>query len=195
VRACLRAFAGFPFYLTVSQLWSCGAAGTLAARGSAGVGCRDGGLASGELRSRFLTAQEMARANEHLAMFFYTSNTPPQRANNPHLKQLGALLGFKTPSPKELRGRLLKGARSSVEESLLTELDSTRYAITTDGWSKRTAIRGAALINVMLCPDDGPAVFWDVIDASGAIKDADYIVKIHKVSKHILQKERVLQQK
>lgn len=63
----------------------------------------------------------------------------------------------------------------------MASLQDARFAVVTDGWSKRTAERGFPLINVMLCPDDGPAVFWRVIDASGRIKDATHAVQLHKV--------------
>jgi hypothetical protein len=49
----------------------------------------------------------------------------------------------------------------------------------TDGWSKRTSDRGTPLINVIICPDDGPAVAWRVVDASGQIKDTEYVEQLH----------------
>jgi hypothetical protein len=67
-------------------------------------------------------------------------------------------------------------SRSSSVHSLL----NSRYAIVTDGWSKRAAQRGAALINVNICPDDGFAMFWKVVDTSGKIKENDYVVQLHK---------------
>jgi hypothetical protein len=47
-------------------------------------------------------------------------------------------------------------------------------------WSKRTAARGNPLINVMICPDDGPAVAWRIVDPSGQIKDTAYVAQLHR---------------
>ena len=41
-------------------------------------------------------------------------------------------------------------------------------------------MRGAPLINVNICPEDGPAVFWCVEDASGRIRDKGYVVQLHQ---------------
>jgi hypothetical protein len=62
----------------------------------------------------------------------------------------------------------------------MQSLEDTRYAIVPDGWSKRAAQRGTPLINVMVCPNDGPAVFWKVVNAEGQIKDAQYVFELHK---------------
>jgi hypothetical protein len=62
----------------------------------------------------------------------------------------------------------------------MQSLEDTRYAIVTDGWSKRAAQQGTPLIIVMVCPDDGSAVFWKVVNAEGQIKDAQYVFELHK---------------
>ncbi len=124
--------------------------------------------------------QRTAEAIEELSMYFYTSNTPIERVTNPHLKRSFALLGLALPEPRDLRGSLLDSAVHKVRVSTLEVLEGRRYAIVTDGWSKRTASRGTPLINVMLCPDDGPAVAWRVEDASGCIKNTDYVVQLHQ---------------
>jgi hypothetical protein len=66
-----------------------------------------------------------------------------------------------------------------VKSSVLKPLESTQYAIVTDGWSKRAAQRGTPLINPMVCPDDGPAVFWKVMNAPGQIQDAQYVYDLY----------------
>jgi hypothetical protein len=121
------------------------------------------------------------KAQHELAMFMYTSNTPAYRAENVHLKRAFACLGGTVPSPKQLRTSNLDDAEAYVRAATLESLKSARYAIVTDGWSKRTAVRGAPLINIMICPDDGPAVFWRVEDCSGKIKDADFVLQFHEV--------------
>jgi hypothetical protein len=50
----------------------------------------------------------------------------------------------------------------------------------TDGWSKRAAQRGTQLIDVVACPDDGPTVFWKVVNVAGQIKDAQYAFELHE---------------
>jgi hypothetical protein len=84
-----------------------------------------------------------ADALEELAMFFYTSNTPPERANNPHLKRCLALLGIKAPKREDLQVSYLQSARSKVQAATIQSLRGKRYAVVTDGWYKRTAARGA----------------------------------------------------
>ena len=63
----------------------------------------------------------------------------------------------------------------------MAELQYAHYAIVTDGWSKRTAARGTPLINIMIGPDDRPAVFWRVEDGSNAHKNSDWVVELHEV--------------
>jgi hypothetical protein len=62
----------------------------------------------------------------------------------------------------------------------IESLCGKRYAVVEDGWSERTAARGAPLINVNICPGDGEAVIWRREDASGRIKDARYVVELRK---------------
>lgn len=83
-------------------------------------------------------------------------------------------------SYSDVCGRLLDDARSEVKQSVLSDLEHCRYAIVTDGCSKRAAQRGTPLINCIVCPDDGPAVFWRVHNAAGWIKDANYVYALHQ---------------
>jgi hypothetical protein len=122
----------------------------------------------------------LREAQRELAMYSYTSNTPPERVQNPHLKRSFALLGADVPEPRDLRGSYLDAAAGDTKKSVLEAVRSKRYAIMTDGWSKRTAVHGAPLINVNICPEDAPAIFWRVEDASGRIKDKDYVVRLHQ---------------
>jgi hypothetical protein len=122
----------------------------------------------------------LREAQQELAMYFYTSNTPPERVRNPHLKRSFALLGADVPEPRDLRGSYLDAAAEDTKKSVLEAVSGKRYAIVTDGWSKRTAVRGAPLINVNICPEDAPAIFWRVEDASGRIKDKNYVVQLHQ---------------
>jgi hypothetical protein len=71
-------------------------------------------------------------------------------------------------------------ANTKIKMVRPNSLLNSRYAIFTDGWSKRTAQRHVLLINVNICPDDGPAMFWKVVDTSGKIKDKDFVVQLHK---------------
>jgi hypothetical protein len=121
----------------------------------------------------------MSAAVQALSMYFYTSNTPPERVSNPHLRKTFALIGAVVPEPRDIRGNLLDKAARSVKQSTLEYLMGKRFAIITDSWSKRTAARGTPLINVMVCPEDGPAVAWRVEDAAGKIKDTSYVAQLH----------------
>jgi hypothetical protein len=112
-------------------------------------------------------AKRINEAMHELAMNFFTSNTPPERVENVHLKKSFALLGSQTPSARDLRTGYLAAAHKHVEETSVNSLLNSRYAIVTDGRSKRTGQRGAPLININICPDDGPAMFWKVVDTSG----------------------------
>jgi hypothetical protein len=106
-----------------------------------------------------------------------TPTRNPQRASNPHLRKAFALLGAVVPEPRDIRGNLLDKAARSVKQSTLEYLMGKRFAIITNGWSKRTAARATPLINVMVCPDDGPAVAWRVEDASRKIKDTAHCTR------------------
>jgi hypothetical protein len=133
-----------------------------------------------KLDSFVVDQPRMAEAVEELAMYFYTSNTPPERASNKHLQKSFALLGAVIPEPRDFRGSLLDAATVKVKRSTLEALLGKRWVMITDGWSKRTADRGTPLINVMICPDDGPAVAWRVADASCQIKDTEYVAQLHR---------------
>ena len=85
--------------------------------------------------ARELCGKRLQEARDELAMFFYTSNTPPRRALNPHLHHSCALLGATVPG---LRGAYLNAATEIVKDSMLQSITGKRYAIVTDGWSKRT---------------------------------------------------------
>jgi hypothetical protein len=75
---------------------------------------------------------------------------------------------------------MLDKAYDGVKNSIMESLCGKRYAIVTDGWSRRTAVRGAPLININICVDDGPALFWRVEDSSGLIKGTQYVVSLHQ---------------
>jgi hypothetical protein len=126
-----------------------------------------------------ISADRQRQASRALAMMYYTTNTPPERVNSTYQQKYSAILGHKSPSAKDLRVYMLDDVYDTVKSSVMQSLEDTRYAIVTDGWSKRAAQRGT-LINVMVCPDDGPAVFWKVVNAEGQIKDAQYVFELHK---------------
>jgi hypothetical protein len=73
----------------------------------------------------------------------------------------------------------LGAAAEKVKDSIFQPISGERYAIVTDGWSKCTAVHGAPLINVNMCPQDAPAIFWRVDDASSRIKDKDNVSQLH----------------
>jgi hypothetical protein len=85
-----------------------------------------------------ISAERQRQANKALAMMYYTTNTPPERVNSTYQQKYSALLGHKSPSAKDLRGHLLDEAYNTVKSSVLKSLEG-RYAIVTDGWSKRAA--------------------------------------------------------
>jgi hypothetical protein len=122
----------------------------------------------------------LREAQQELAMHFYTSSTLPERVRKPHLKRSFALLGADVLEPRDLRGSYLDAAAGDTKKSVLEAVSSKRYAIVTDGWSKRTAVCGASLINVNIYPEDAPTIFWRFEDASGRIKDNAYVVRLHQ---------------
>lgn len=126
-----------------------------------------------------VTSERQREADAALAMLYYTTNTPPDRADSAAQRKYSALLGHKSPSANQIRGPLLDNAYSSVRQEVLKVLQNTRYAIVTDGWSKRAALRGAPLINVMICPDSRPAVFWKVVNVEGCIKNHKFVYDLH----------------
>jgi hypothetical protein len=117
------------------------------------------------------------QALESLAMFLFTSNSPPSRVEKSHLQRCFARLGVVSPSRKVMGASLLKECQSKCTVSLMR----SRYAVVTDGWTKRTAKRGTPLINVMVFPDDRPAVFLRVVDAGNQIKHKAFVVELHQV--------------
>ena len=68
-----------------------------------------------KLTTHVVEGDRRQAAIENLAMFFYTSCTPPERANNQYLQRAAALFGFTVPSPKELLGRTLHNMKAQVE--------------------------------------------------------------------------------
>ena len=89
-----------------------------------------------------ITALRQREADKALAMWYYTTNTPPERASSGYQKRYSAMLAHKSPSIKDLRGHLLDEAYATVSQSVLCDLAESKYAIVTDGCSKRAAQRG-----------------------------------------------------
>jgi hypothetical protein len=115
--------------------------------------------------------KRLLEAREELAMLFYTRTTLPHLELNLHLQRSYAPLGALIPDHRDCGGAYLDAASERGKDSILQSISGECYAIVTDGWSTRTAVRGALLMNVNICPKDGSAVLWRVEDASGRIKD------------------------
>jgi hypothetical protein len=64
----------------------------------------------------------LREAQRELAMYFYTSNTPPERVRNPHLKRSFALLGADVPEPRDLRGSYLDAAAGDTKIRVSSKL-------------------------------------------------------------------------
>lgn len=120
-------------------------------------------------------------AKRSCALYFFTSNTAFNQVKNPHLAKAFAQLGCNVPTSWELKNTHLPAARKQVHEHVLESMKGKRYALVTDGWSKKTAVRGEPLINVMCCPDTGPAVFIKIVNAAGEIKNIEWVYQLHKV--------------
>ena len=111
------------------------------------------------LDSYVVDGQRAGEALRELAMFIFTSNTPPARANNPHLQRAMAILGAEAPTPHQLRHKYLPEAKARVQAAVNDELEGQGVAIASDGWSKRTAVRGAPMINATVLPENGAVPF------------------------------------
>lgn len=68
-----------------------------------------------KLTTHMLRGEQRQAAIDTLAMFFFTSCTPPERANNAYLQRFAALMGFTLPTPKDLLGQILTRLKAQVE--------------------------------------------------------------------------------
>ena len=51
--------------------------------------------------------------------------------------------------------------------------------VATDSWKRRIAAGGAPLMNVLLLMSEGGSRFYDVLDVSGSVKDAQWVADTH----------------
>lgn len=66
-----------------------------------------------------------------------------------------------------------------MQADVRKDLVGARYALTSDGWSKKAAAHGIPLINFMILPDNGAATFHRIHNAEGEVNDADWIAELH----------------
>lgn len=66
------------------------------------------------LTAHMIGGLQRQAALDNLAMFFFTSCTPPERANNAYLQRFAATLGFTAPTPKELLGPILQRKKAEL---------------------------------------------------------------------------------
>lgn len=137
-------------------------------------------------------------ADKEAARMFYASALPFNLAISPYFRQYsrtlanGNLSGYTPPTYNRLRTTLLAQEKEHINRLLQPIRDSWRKkgaSIVSDGWSDR---QRRPLINIMAASSGG-AMFIKAIDASGNIKDADYIASTFDIAIKDVGKDNVVQ--
>ncbi|KAM0877319.1 hypothetical protein ACQ4PT_035579 [Festuca glaucescens] len=158
---------------------------------------RCSGFSQSTMESSTMTAEERHYVNIQWALFFYECGIPFNVASSRQFQvaieascQYG--LGYKPPSPHELREPLL---RDCVKETKLLrkkhEEAWKQYGCTlmSDGWSDR---RGRHLINFLVNSPEG-TYFLESIDASSECQDAHMLADLLEKRIEDVGKENVVQ--
>ncbi|KAH7847845.1 hypothetical protein Vadar_030829 [Vaccinium darrowii] len=120
-------------------------------------------------------------ADKEAARMFYACGLPFNFARSPYFRKYSLTLansklaGYTPPSYNRLRNTLLSQEKTHINRLLQPFKDTWRkkgLSLCSDGWSN---IQRRPLINIMAASQSG-AMFVKAIDASGNIKDADYVV-------------------
>lgn len=130
------------------------------------------------------------KAIDELSLFFFTNPTVSLHLiGDAHLKNAFAALGVSLPGRTALGGTLLDKQHALAVERVLQNgfggvLDAVEagqfdniidmyglgklpvlakaFALASDGWRRKLCAQGTPLINLMIIPDEGPAVFIKV---------------------------------
>jgi hypothetical protein len=126
------------------------------------------------------TQQQQQSFEKNLARFFYKNAIPLQLTEDPDLKAAVAHVGLLPPSRRDMSNRLLDQAYNEVQAADQAKLAAQRLLqLSTDGWRRRTAVRGVPLINIMALMPPGGSVFVKVVAAPGVVKNKEWIKERH----------------
>ncbi|CAL5368560.1 unnamed protein product [Camellia sinensis] len=151
----------------------------------------------GPLAAAFNVA-ERDIADKQAARMFYASAFSFNLARCPYFRKYSQTLansklsGYSPPTYDRLRTTLLAQEKAHVNRKLQPIKDSWKkkgVSICSDGWSDR---QKRPLINIMAASVGG-AMFVKAIDASGNIKDADYVANIFLSVIEEIGKENIVQ--
>ncbi|XP_059658963.1 uncharacterized protein LOC132305321 [Cornus florida] len=140
------------------------------------------GLAPGALENSFNVAQR-DEADKQAARMFYACALSFNFAMCPHFRKFSLTLansklsGYTPPTFDRLRTTLLAQEEAHINRKLQPIKDSWKkkgMSLCSDGWSDR---QRRPLINVMAASVGG-AMFLKAVDASGNIKDAEYVANL-----------------
>ncbi|KAL7180164.1 hypothetical protein ACSBR1_043394 [Camellia fascicularis] len=155
------------------------------------------GSISGPLAAAFKVA-ERDIADKQAAHMFYASALSFNLARCHYFRKYSQTLansklsGYSPPTYDRLRTTLLAQEKAHVNRKLQPIKDSWKkkgVSICSDGWSDR---QKRPLINIMAASVGG-AMFVKAIDASGNIKDADYVANIFLSVIEEIGKENIVQ--
>ncbi|KAM0877320.1 hypothetical protein ACQ4PT_035580 [Festuca glaucescens] len=158
---------------------------------------RRSGFSQSTMESSTKTAEERHYVNIQWALFFYECGIPFNVASSRQFQvvieascQYG--LGYKPPSPHELREPLLQDCVK--ETKLLTKKHEEAWkqygcTLMSDGWSDR---RGRHLINFLVNSPEG-TYFLESIDASSECQDAHMLADLLEKRIEDVGKENVVQ--
>jgi hypothetical protein len=127
----------------------------------------------------YATADQQQKFERCLARWFFKNGIPLQLTDDPDLKAAVGHVGLLPPSRHDLSNKLLDEAYDEVRAADKVKLAGQQLQLTTDGWRRRTAVRGVPLINVMALLAAGGSVFFKVVAAPGVVKDKDWIKEKH----------------
>ncbi|XP_059639603.1 uncharacterized protein LOC132281975 [Cornus florida] len=140
--------------------------------------------APGVLENAFNVTQRDV-ADKQAARMFYASGLSFNLARCPHFRKYSLTLansklsGYTPPTFDRLRTTLLAQEKAHVNRKLQPIKDTWKkkaMSLCSDGWSDR---QRRPLINIMAASVGG-AMFLKAVDASGNIKDADYVANLFK---------------
>ncbi|GFZ04851.1 hypothetical protein Acr_17g0004230 [Actinidia rufa] len=142
------------------------------------------GMASGKdaLVSSFNVAERDV-ADKEAARMFYASGLPFNFARSPYFRKYSLTLansrlaGYVPPSFNRLRTTLLAQEKEHINKLLQPIKETWKkkgVSVVSDGWSDRQL---RPLINVMAA-SSGRAMFVKAIDASGNVKDVEYVASL-----------------
>jgi hypothetical protein len=128
------------------------------------------------LDSFVVAASTQKQFEKAFSDWFLCTNTPAARAASTKLQRACGLLGAVPPTRYQITEVYLPQLYDECRERVLVRLKAAKsFMVAMDGWKKQCAGRGSPLINILLLLPHGGTCFWDVINAAGRSKNAEYI--------------------